>query len=82
LGRLSPAVPSRRTTKSDELLRRSAEITPSGIAMISDITIERNASSSVMGSLPDRFSTMGCPVRSERPRSPRTMSASQVKYWT
>ena len=64
------------------MLRRTAEKTPAGIAMPSATSSDRPASSIVIGSLRATVHTTDSRVRMDSPRSPRSASPTQRRYWT
>ena len=64
------------------MLRRTAEKTPTGMAMPTAMRIERQASSMVIGSFLATVFTTGSRVRMDSPRSPRSASPTQRRYWS
>src|SRR5436309_5602058 len=64
-GNASPISPAARAQKSVRLLRLMAESTPSGMATTTDITMARNANSSVMGRLATMLLVIGSRVRND-----------------
>jgi hypothetical protein len=82
LGTERPQSETALARRSHTVLRRTAENTPAGIAMASATRRERHASSMVMGSLRATVHTTDSRVRMDSPRSPRSASPAQRRYWT
>ena len=66
---------------SQSVLRRTAARTPAGMAMPTAMTSARNASSIVIGSFVATVVITDSRVRIECPRSPRSASPTQRRYW-
>src|SRR5712664_1460449 len=82
LGTERPQSETALTRKSHTVLRRTAEKTPAGIAMPSATRSDRPASSIVIGSLRATVHTTDSRVRMDSPRSPRSASPTQRRYWS
>src|SRR5216117_775669 len=67
---------------SQAVFRRTAAITPAGIASANAIRRARHASSTVIGSLIATVHATGCRVRIDSPRSPRRARPIHRTYWT
>ena len=81
LGIDSPHRDTPLASRSQIVLRRVAEKTPAGIAMPTAISTESHASSMVIGSFLATVFTTGSRVRIDSPRSPRSASPIQRRYW-
>src|SRR4029453_8032489 len=82
LGTDTPQSERPLASTSHGVLRRTAAITPAGMAMAMATRSDRHASSSVMGSLVATVPATDCRVRMDSPRSPRTARPSQRTYCT
>src|SRR5262245_12440505 len=82
LGTDTPHSDTPLASRSHGVLRRTAAITPAGIAMAIDTSSDRHASSSVMGSLRTTVPATDWRVRMDSPRSPRSARPSQRAYCT
>src|SRR6185436_13227574 len=80
LGTDTPQSETPLARRSHGVLRRTAAITPAGMAITSATSRERHASSSVMGSLRATVLATDCRVRMDSPRSPRSARPSQRAY--
>src|SRR2546428_5303064 len=67
---------------SQAVFRRTAAITPAGIASDNAIRSARHASSTVIGSLIATVHATDCRVRIDSPRSPRRARPTHRRYWT
>src|SRR5439155_5790571 len=67
---------------SQAVLRRTAAITPAGIANDNAIRSARHASSTVIGTLIATVHATDCRVRIDSPRSPRRARPTHRRYWT
>ena len=82
LGTERPQSETALASRSHTVLRRAAEKTPAGMAMASAIRRDRPASSIVIGSLRATVHTTDSRVRMDSPRSPRSASPIQRRYWS
>ncbi len=79
-GSVIPISANSRASKSTSVSRLTADRMPIGTPTISAITNERSVSSRVSGKLRTISANTGCPLRTEKPRSPRSAAAIQRKY--
>src|SRR5580765_3773414 len=82
LGIDSPHRDTPLASRSQSVFRRVAEKTPAGIAMPTAISTDSHASSMVIGSFRATVFTTGSRVRMDSPRSPRSASPAQRRYWS
>ena len=80
LGMAIPTTERMLESVSHTLLRYTAEMMPSGTAMMIATIIERMANSIVAGKRCTTLSTIGEPVKSKLPKSPCSTPHSQSKY--
>ena len=81
-GTLRPQSETPLASTSQAVLRRSAANTPAGSASARATRSERHASSRVIGSFIATVRATGSRVRIDSPRSPRSASPTQRRYWT